>query len=953
MDDYGAKDWHPWDNSPYNAPALSHKASTISTVSAMTSRPNLNHKDSNVSAFSSYSGDAGHRDSVVSEPSPEQSPYNDSVDISHIQFSSLEGPGYRPASTSSIKSLERAQVGLPDALRVGSPVTPSSRGFNPFGRSSDPSYTPVSSTESSRRPSISSRNSNSRRKSSLRRPSLLGGRHESIPENEEYDLSLLPSAMPMGISFTQPRTEYATVHEEDIEDVPMDIPMDLSGFDGPPFEGPPQTEEQRLEAIRKEKEGHLTGGLGQGWTADAVITTTETDLLMAKSPRTARAPSISRRLSTLRSPRLARSSTFRQMAQDEANKRGKIVEVIVEEPKDDEERVMRDLSLMEGSSASMIGFDYMAPTSRGMGKDTVPAKAEVFFPQADWKPFSMRWPYLTALIILSVTLAAAQEYLLQKSMKEPLYKFHSASDLKTWDYFSFKYLPTMIAVSYGILWQVTDFEVKRLEPYFQLSKNEGALAAESINVDYITFFNFLRPLKALRLKHYAVAVSSLATLIAVSLVPTLQSASIKLLPNRADREKNHNGEKMIRLDPIWSRFLSVLLLFIAMFGCVLVWQLQKRKSGLVADVKGIAGIAAMANRSHILMDFKDMDTAQPNAIHKRLKMHRYVLRNSSLAPDPTNPLTAEEKDKYDSDQEKKSENPHPLMLRLIFGIPFVLGMLLFMIGVPIILFQKNANIITDKAPWLLTVLAVGIKLAWGTLETDVRMIEPFYILSLRHASPKVLTLDYTAMAFGWLPIRAFMNGHFLVALVGLGSVLAEILTICASSFGSVSGMDFAKDPNGTGPKRMLLLLFARKGGDKQDGESNSINSGEETFLSFWISFGLSIAILTFLCLVATFVYSRRRHPFLPRQPNTISSVLAFIHQSKMLYDFVGTEKMDNDEMVMRLAGIGKTYGLGWFTGRDGEMHCGIDEEELASNYKHGQDGKKTNMPWNSNWQSFD
>ncbi len=281
------------------------------------------------------------------------------------------------------------------------------------------------------------------------------------------------------------------------------------------------------------------------------------------------------------------------------------------------------------------------------------------------------------------------------------------------------------------------------------------------------------------------------------------------------------------------------------------------------------------------------------------------------------------------------------MLRLVAGIPFIIGMFLFMIVIPIILFVHAANPLTTKVPWFLTALAVCIKLAWGTLETDVRMIEPFYILSKRHASPKVLTLDYTGMAFGWMPIRAFANGHFLVGLVGLGSVFAEILTICSTSFANVSGMNFTKGGGpGPGPEG--------PDSDHDRRATNDADSGEETFLSFWLSFSLAIFIITFLCLVAALVYSRRRHPFLPRQPNTIASILAFIHQSKMLYDFVGTEKMNNDEMVRKLANVGKTYGLGWFVGRDGEMHCGIDEEELVSAYKHGDDARKASRPWDFN-----
>ena len=164
---------------------------------------------------------------------------------------------------------------------------------------------------------------------------------------------------------------------------------------------------------------------------------------------------------------------------------------------------------------------------------------------------------------------------------------------------------------------------------------------------------------------------------AVSLVPTLQAASIELKQGEKPDE-----EQEIVINAILSRVLSGILVLIAGLGSFLVWQLGSRPSGLVADVKGIAGIAAMANRSHILMDFKNMDTATPELIHQTLKSHRYSLRNSSLAPEDKVPLTQEEKDKYD--QQTRQENPHPLMLRLVAGIPLIIGMFLFMIVIPII-----------------------------------------------------------------------------------------------------------------------------------------------------------------------------------------------------------------------------------------------------------------------------
>lgn len=308
-----------------------------------------------------------------------------------------------------------------------------------------------------------------------------------------------------------------------------------------------------------------------------------------------------------------------------------------------------------------------------------------------------------------------------------------------------------------------------------------------------------------------------------------------------------------------------------------------------------------------------------------------MLRNSSLAPDDENPVTSVERDKYET---HISEDPHPLMLRSRWMIVFIVALLLFTGFIPVFLFT-SVDILSDKAPWVMTALAVSLKLAWNGMETAVCVMEPYYILSRRHAPSKTLVLDYTALPFGYLPIRALFNGHFLVFAVGFGSVMAEFLTILVTGLSSVDGQDFLRDYND-------------KDGKSQGG---GINSGQETLRSFYVSFVLSIFILLYMGIVATITFMRRRHPFLPRQPNTIASVLTFIHQSKMLYDFVGTEKMSNEELVRRLQ-EGKTYGLGWFQGRDGQTHCGVDQEELTSNYKHGINFSQGNKPWNSRWDVY-
>ncbi|CAK7235835.1 hypothetical protein SBRCBS47491_009429 [Sporothrix bragantina] len=871
-------------------------------------------------------------------------------------------------------------------------------------------------------PTITRRLSNmlsGRRKSTRRGDST----HSTIMEEGPYDevresidmTSLVQNAAPISMSPSTSKP-YSRLAEHDLENgddnAPprsagglgsADTPMDLSSFFGPTT-GQDEAFIKRLQ--QQEAQGTLTMGLGAGFEPSTKLK--ESDLLAnasasginiantaANSPTSIfsadRGSSLRRTLSrrwtsssaasaaTASTPltpagsspispsQLSRQGTVRALAQSEANRRGEIVEVIMEEDEDDgadsghnrglngEVHDISDVPDLSHDGAANIGSKVDLSVMSGtegpdplaggaMGKagrrqSSIPLrpaatmngggqKTQIFYPQDNWRPFSMRWPYLMALILLSIVLGIAQELIYRMSLKRPLVKFNSPNEIPGGIYFTVKFAPTIVAVTFGVLWQITDFEVKRLEAFYQMSKENGAVADESINVDYVTYFTFFRPFRALYCKHYAVAVSSIASLLAVSLVPTLGAAAIVLTPSRATRLANPQGEKQVVISAVWSRVLTAVLFVIAALGCLLFYLLQRRRSGLSSDVKGIAGLASMAVVSHIMTDFKGMDLATHKDIHNKLKDHRYVLRNSSLAPDDENPVSLAERERYKEFDSHMSENPHPLMLRARGCIPYITGILLFAALIPIVLFTP-ANVLTDKAAWLLTALAVTIKLGWGGLETSVRMMEPYYILWRRHAPAKTLTLDYTAMPFLWVALQALKNGHLLVFFVGFGTVMTEVLTVLVTSLATVEGHDFIDlDRNGT------------------VNEDSSADSGQETAQSFWITLGLVSFILSYMGIVATVAFVRRRRPFLPRQPNTIASVLAYIHQSKMLWSFVGTSKNNNAEMLIKLEAMGHKYGLGWFEGRDGQTHCGVDQEELMSSYKLGYDYSRSNKPWN-------
>jgi hypothetical protein len=692
------------------------------------------------------------------------------------------------------------------------------------------------------------------------------------------------------------------------------VGYDLSGFDGLPMKKfEPHKQVARVDERDLDEAGYaaefdrLEAQLGSGMTSIVERPFTHNPV----APPQARSPSHKQRRTDSET-----MSAHAAEAQKEAEKMERIVAVA---------DIPVDISDFHAGS----DFDSRSVMTADTGLAHKEAQTSYFFPedpeQPSWRPFSMGRPWLAMLILIALALAALQEFLCQLSMKRVreddkagLFEFEKPNDISILIFFTWKYVPIMTFVFYGILWQMTDFEVKRLEPYYQLSTKSGATAGESLNMDYLTFISFLVPLRALHHRQYAVIYSSLGTLLASSLVPVLQSASIITYPAKGER---HNvKQKSVRVDPPWSRGVSGCLILVAFSGAALMYAMR-RKSGLQSDPRGIAGIAAMATKSHILTDFRGLDAAPLHKIHKQIRHRRYILHKSSLWQGEYIRNNAEKVHEHGSD-------PRPLMLRKRSGVLFIGFMIVVTASIPIFMFFDDAGIVTEKLPFLMTALATIIRIMWNTMNSDVRMLQPFWILAQRHAPAKTLTLDYAGTNPLLLPFEAMFNGHYLVMLVAFGSILAEILTVCVSSI-SVDGTKFIPGHGNCG--------------QDEDDDCIARHDTDQTFRSFWWSFVLTMTILIYLIAIAILTYTKRSHKFMPRQIGTIASVLAFIHQSKMLLRFIDTEKFDSRKMTKHLEKSGKTFALGWVGGRDKEDHLAIDEEEVLSEYKYGVDWTNTRI----------
>lgn len=111
----------------------------------------------------------------------------------------------------------------------------------------------------------------------------------------------------------------------------------------------------------------------------------------------------------------------------------------------------------------------------------------------------MSRPILAAIIALTLLIAAAIETLAQRSRAlGGLALSPSLDEMPAYAKFSYLYVPTIVAVIYSLIWSWVDLDVKRMQPWFELSKPEGATAANSLFLDYPYDFVAAVPFKAAR-----------------------------------------------------------------------------------------------------------------------------------------------------------------------------------------------------------------------------------------------------------------------------------------------------------------------------------------------------------------------------------------------------------------------------------------------------------------------
>lgn len=165
-----------------------------------------------------------------------------------------------------------------------------------------------------------------------------------------------------------------------------------------------------------------------------------------------------------------------------------------------------------------------------------------------WRPIPLRPTYLSFIACIMLCLLVVLEALRQYSERTGgLRFFMDTDDLSHVESFAYNYVPVIVALVLATLWSFIDFDVLRLEPYFQMSRPEGCPATVMF-INYNFGQSFITPITSAKRRHWLVLSVSLVTLLIRIFHPALESSLLEL------REVTTISEESMKT---WSEFVDL------------------------------------------------------------------------------------------------------------------------------------------------------------------------------------------------------------------------------------------------------------------------------------------------------------------------------------------------------------------------------------------------------------
>ena len=190
-------------------------------------------------------------------------------------------------------------------------------------------------------------------------------------------------------------------------------------------------------------------------------------------------------------------------------------------------------------------------------------------------------------------------------------------------YFLGAYLPVIIATLFALPWTLIGETTKSLEPFYQMAKNRGSPAERSLAAN---FGDLLAPLWAPFRTQWAVIISSILAWLAFLIVPLAPEAiSVRVI---GECNGGCNGRIGVFLPA--ARAIEGALAVMVIFQIILIAYLWKKKTGVSADPRCIAGLATVFSDPDVQREFGEIYGAEDqNHLYHVLKGRNYKFETSA------------------------------------------------------------------------------------------------------------------------------------------------------------------------------------------------------------------------------------------------------------------------------------------------------------------------------------
>jgi len=491
-----------------------------------------------------------------------------------------------------------------------------------------------------------------------------------------------------------------------------------------------------------------------------------------------------------------------------------------------------------------------------------------------------------------------------------------------------QFIPMIIAVLPGLIWEGIYNEVCRLQPYRDLASSRGSTLKDSLSQIYLTSFSWFVPYHALRHPndHRALAMICVTYLLSYGMVPAVTAAMIEV------RWNSDYTESTVR--PIlWLLSLGLLASILAVVSAIAAFaMLHRQKSGLYSSPASLADLGSLIAQSDVLQKFQAIPSFETQeGMDKTLGALRLGLVHTGNSQriallDPDQAVQESPKTVWQRD----ADEAHPWWLRgktylglnVILLIPMTVMLVIIYHQVDLSIGAQDITLINGNSFGIkvcTAILALANAALASNWHLNVALLEPYHLLAgyWPRASSPVQGTQRSNLRGSSSALRMDFAGSALFNLMQPGILTFDVwvMAVCALLTQLAVIVRPATFQN------MALIIAYGLPNTETSSVAHPIYDPYHLLIPnipagvppLRIILYIHEAIFTFASLIALLVVVlNKRKTFLPRKPYTLSSQILYLcHGTKLLQDLDEMSTLPKKARDARLKQDGHKYAFGW------------------------------------------